>query len=143
MSFGKQQLKEPFPRAGISLVHQTSQGRPGGGLHIQRCGESWVMFFVLSLGFSPFSWHSNMSEIPRISAQYVGPVFNFPKVYLCCSRWFARALLLSWFSGLILLQIIKKTKQQNPSQTHPQPPLPQHLTVPRLCGFPLRVLSAC
>lgn len=41
---------------------------------------------------------------------------TFPKcVYLCCPGWFARALLLTWFSSLIQLQVIKKKKQQAPS----------------------------
>lgn len=56
-------------------------------------------------------------------------------VYLCCPGWFARALLLAWFSGLIQSQVIKKKKAASPLQ-------PQHLTIPRLCGFPLHVLSA-
>lgn len=103
------------------------------------------MLFVLSLGFSPFSWCSkDVKRCWECLLNMLNQFLTFPKcVYLCCPGLFARALSWDGFSGLSQLQVIKKKRQQNlPKLIPPSPLHPQHLTVPRLCGFCLHVLLA-
>lgn len=73
-------------------------------------------------------------------AQYVGVVLSFCKSVFIFAvgqglALLMKAVLLDCFAGLIWLSVIKnKTTQTNTP--------PQHLTIPRLCGFFLCVLSA-